>query len=201
MRTARLIPLALFALLSVQMLSGCGTKNVVLLLPDPDGHVGSVVVTNDQGSQTLTQAGTATRIGSKAAPSKPEILSAAETEQLFGQAQRALPAKPARYILYFESDGVLPTPESKADLPKVLATVRERQSHDISVVGHASKAGDEAFNLDLSRRRAEAVRKILVKDGLPAGIIEVTSHGAANPLVISNNPHEPRNRRVEITIR
>jgi len=174
---------------------------VVLLLPDPDGHVGSVVVTNAQGSQILTQAGTATRIAPKAAPSPPETLSAAETEQLFGPAQRALPTKPVRYILYFESDGVELTPESKADLPKVLATVRERQSRDISVVGHASKAGDEAFNIGLSRRRAEAVRKILVKDGLPTGIIDVTSHGSANPLVINNNPYEPRNRRVEITVR
>ena len=163
--------------------------------------MGSVVVTNAQGSQVLTQAGTATRIAPKAAPSQPEALSAAETERLFGPAERALPAKPVRYILYFESDGVQLTPESKADLPKVLTTARERQSRDISVVGHASKAGDEAFNINLSRRRAEAVRKLLVKDGLPTEIFEVTSHGSANPLVISNNPYEPRNRRVEITIR
>lgn len=201
MRSARLIQLVLFVLFSVLLLSGCGSKNVVLLLPDPDGHVGSVVVTNAQGSQVLTQAGTATRIAPKAAPSKPEALSAAETEQLFGPAKRALPAKPVRYVLYFVSDGVQLTPESRADLPKVLATVRERESHDISVVGHASKAGDEAFNLDLSRRRAEAVRKILVKDGLPPEIVEVTSHGSANPLVVNNNPYEPKNRRVEISIR
>ncbi|MHC1701116.1 MAG: OmpA family protein [Humidesulfovibrio sp.] len=69
------------------------------------------------------------------------------------------------------------------------------------MVGHASKAGDEAFNIDLSRRRAEAVRKMLLKDGLPPEAFEVTSHGSANPLVDSPNPHEPKNRRVEITIR
>lgn len=198
MRAARLLTLALFVLLC----SACGAnKNVVLLLPDPDGHVGSVVVSNDQGSQILTRAGTATRIAPKAAPSPPEVLSDAEKEQLFGPALRALPTKPVRYILYFESDGVQLTPESKELLPKVLATSRERQSHDIAVVGHASKAGDEGYNIALSRRRAEAVRKMLVKDGLPPEAFEVTSHGSTNPLVISNNPHEPKNRRVEITIR
>ena len=201
MRAARLLPLVV-SLLTVLALSGCGkSRNVVLLLPDPDGHVGSVVVTNEQGSQTLTQAGTATRIAPKTAPSPPETLSAEERDQLFGPALRALPTKPVRYILYFESDGVQLTPESKALLPKVLASSRERQSRDIAVVGHASKAGDEGYNIELSRKRAEAVRKLLVKDGLPLEAFEVTSHGSANPLVQSTNPHEPKNRRVEITIR
>lgn len=201
MRAARLMPLVL-SMLTVLLLSACGkSRNVVLLLPDPDGHVGSVVVTNDQGSQTLTQAGTATRIAPKAAPSPVEVLSAGEQEQLFGPALRALPTRPVRYVLYFESDGVQLTPESKALLPKVLATSRERQSRYIAVVGHASKAGDEGYNIELSRKRAEAVRKLLVKDGLPLEAFEVTSHGSANPLVHSANPHEPKNRRVEITIR
>ncbi len=202
MRAARLIFPVLVALLSVLVLSACGkNRNVVLLLPDPDGHVGSVVVQNAQGSQTLTQAGTATRIAPKAAPSPPEVLSATEQEQLFGPALRAMPTKPVRYILYFMSDGVQLTPESRDLLPKVRGTARERQSLDIAVVGHASKAGDEAYNIELSRRRAEAVRKMLVKDGLPSEAFEVTSHGSANPLVESQNPHEPRNRRVEVTIR
>lgn len=198
MRAARLLALLMLALL----LPACGkSKNVVLLLPDPDGHVGSVVVQNAQGSQTLTQAGTATRTAPKTAPSPPEVLSAEEQEQLFGPALRALPTRAVRYVLYFESDGVRLTPESRELLPKVLSTARERGSLDLAVVGHASRAGDEAFNIDLSRRRAEAVRKMLVKAGLPAEAFEVTSHGSANPLVESANPHEPKNRRVEITIR
>ncbi|MDO9632674.1 MAG: OmpA family protein [Humidesulfovibrio sp.] len=198
MRAARLLPLLLFAL----VLAACGkSKNMVLLLPDPDGHVGSVVVTNAQGSQTLTQAGTATRTAPKAAPTPPEVLTAQERDELFGPALRALPTKPVRYILYFMSDGVQLTSESKAQLPQVLDTARERQSRDIAVVGHASKAGDEGYNIELSRRRAETVRKLLVKDGLPQEAFEVTSHGSANPLVQSSNPHEPKNRRVEITIR
>ncbi|MDQ7833841.1 MAG: OmpA family protein [Humidesulfovibrio sp.] len=202
MRASRSLALPLFFLLCVLSVTACGkSRNVVLLLPDPDGHVGSVVVSNAQGSQTLTQAGTATRIAPKAAPSAPEVLSAEEQAQLFGPAQRALPTKAVRYILYFLSDGVQLTPESKADLPKVLATAKERQSRDISVVGHASKAGEESFNIELSRRRAEAVRKMLVKDGLAPDIFDVTSHGSSNPLVESSNPHEPKNRRVEITIR
>lgn len=198
MRNIRLFPLVIALLL----LAACGkNRNVVLLLTDSDGHVGSVVVNNELGSQTLTQAGTATRIAAKTAPSTPEVLPAAEQEQLFGPAMRAMPTRPVKFILYFVSDGVQLTPESQALLPKLLATAAERKTQDIAVVGHANKAGNEAYNVDLSRRRAEAVRKLLITGGLSPEIFEVTSHGAANPLVVSSNPHEPKNRRVEATIR
>jgi len=198
MNARRLLPLVL----AVLLLCACGkSKNVVLLLPDPDGHVGVVDVTNAQGAQTLTQAGTATRIAPKAAPGAPEVLTAQEQEQLFGPALRALPSRPVRFVLYFETDGTRLTPESQALLPKVLATATERVSRDIAVVGHASKLGDENFNIELSRKRAEFVSRMLVKAGIPQESLEITSHGSANPLVITKRQNEPQNRRVEITVR
>jgi outer membrane protein OmpA-like peptidoglycan-associated protein len=191
------------ALLALLLFSGCARpRNVVQLMPDPDGHVGQVTVTTQMGSAQLTLAGCAVRVAdAKSMPTPPEDLSEAESEALFGAAKRALPEKPVRFILYFESETIRLTPESQALLPKVLATARERSSRDIAIVGHASAAGDATYNIDISRRRAEAVRKLVVKAGLPPEGIEVASHGSANPLVISNNPHEPKNRRVEITVR
>ena len=190
-------------LLAALLLSGCGKpRNVVQLLPDPDGHVGQVTVTTKGGSAQLTQAGCAVRVADdKSAPTPPEDLTEAESEALFGAARRALPVKPVRFILYFDSETTRLTRESQALLPQVLATAKERNSRDIAVVGHASAAGDENYNIDISRRRADAVRKLLVKAGLPQEGIEVASHGSANPLVVSTNPHEPRNRRVEVTVR
>lgn len=195
------IPAAL--LLAALLLSGCGKpRNVVQLLADPDGHVGQVTVTTKGGSAQLTQAGCAVRVADdKSAPTPPEDLTEAESEALFGAARRALPVKPVRFILYFDSETTRLTRESQALLPQVLATAKERNSRDIAVVGHASAAGDENYNIDISRRRADAVRKLLVKAGLPQEGIEVASHGSANPLVVSTNPHEPRNRRVEVTVR
>lgn len=200
MSARSLVPTLLLALL---LLPGCAKpRNVVQLMPDPDGHVGQVVVTTQSGSAQLMQSGSAVRVAdAKSAPSAPEVLSAEESEALFGAARRALPEKPVRFILYFDSETTRLTPESQALVPKVLATARERDSRDIAVVGHASAAGDENYNIDISRRRAESVRKLLVKAGLPPEGIEVASHGSSNPLVVSGNPHEPRNRRVEITVR
>lgn len=198
MNTARLASLLVLVLL----LCACGkTRNMVVLMPDPDGHVGIVDVANKQGTQTLTQAGTATRIPKGAAPTAPELLSDQEREQVFGVALRALPAKPVRFILYFDTDGVKLTQESAALLPKIQQTVKERASKDISVVGHSSKLGDENFNIALSRKRAEFVSTVLIKDGVAKQSVEITSHGSSNPLVISTNANEPKNRRVEVTIR
>lgn len=202
MRMRRII-LSLPLLLALALLGGCGKpRNVVQLMPDPDGHVGQVVVTTRGGAAELTQAGSAVRVAdAKSAPLPPEQLTEAEAETLFGAARRALPTRPVRFILYFESETTRLTPESQALLPKVLETAKERSSRDIAVVGHASAAGDAGYNIEISRKRAELVRKLIIKAGLPPEGIEVASHGSANPLVVSANPHEPKNRRVEITVR
>lgn len=199
MRRAALCIALLLALLG----AGCAkSRNVVQLVPDPDGHVGVVRVSTAKGQAELKQAGCAVRIAdAKSAPTPPEDLTEAESEALFGPARRALPPKPVKFILYFETDGTKLTPESQAQLPKVLATAQERHSHDVAVVGHASKLGDEDFNIDLSRKRAEFVARQLVKAGIASEFLEVSSHGSKNPLVESKRQNEPLNRRVEVTVR
>ncbi|MDR3641442.1 MAG: OmpA family protein [Humidesulfovibrio sp.] len=190
-------------LLALALLAACAKpRNVVQLVPDPDGHVGVVRVTTAAGAAELSQAGNAVRVAdAKSMPSPPEVLSEAESDALFGMAKRALPSKPVRFILYFENEGTKLTPESQALLPQVLATAQERQSRDIAIVGHASRQGDESLNITLSRRRAEFVSRLLEKQGLSPEDLEITSHGSANPLVVSTRKNEPRNRRVEITVR
>lgn len=194
---------ALFLALAPPLLGGCGKpRNVVQLMADPDGHVGRVTVTTQGGSAELTRLGCAVRVAdAKSAPTPPEDLSEAESDSLFGLARRALPSPPERFLLYFESESVKLTPESQRLLPTVASAARTRDSRDISVVGHTDRAGSPEYNMELSRRRASAVRALLVKAGLPAETMELTSHGAANPLVDSRSPHEPKNRRVEVTVR
>jgi len=197
----------ILSLLAILMLAGllaaCAKpRNVVQLLADPDGHVGVVRVHTAMGEAELKQAGCAVRVADeKSAPTAPEDLTEAESDALFGMAKRALPTKPVTFRLYFENEGTRLTPESLALLPKVLETARERASKDISVVGHASRQGDEGLNIALSRRRAEYVAVQLEKAGIDRADLDITSHGSANPLIISRRMNEPKNRRVEITVR
>jgi outer membrane protein OmpA-like peptidoglycan-associated protein len=67
----------------------------------------------------------------------------------------------------------------------------------ITVTGHTDALGGEDVNLKVGRRRAEAVAAALVKEGVPAGAIQVVSEGKHEP-VAQTKGAEPRNRRVEV---
>jgi outer membrane protein OmpA-like peptidoglycan-associated protein len=69
----------------------------------------------------------------------------------------------------------------------------------IEVAGHTDSAGKQAYNLDLSKRRASSVRNYLVSRGIAGSRIEVKGYGPAHP-VADNATAEGRakNRRVEL---
>jgi len=119
-----------------------------------------------------------------------------------GPALAALPKPPLRFILYFEHDSVNLTPESRGLLKNVLGTIRDRAPVDISVVGHTDTVGKKEYNYALSMKRARAVASILLGMGVDPSVLDITSHGKDNPLVPTGDQvPEPRNRRVEITVR
>ena len=177
--------------------------NAVVLLADADGKVGRVIVSNQAGSRTLERVGDATRIlDAKTAPTEPATMSVAEIEATFGAALSAQPLPPRHFMLYFEQGSTELTHASRSEVPAIVTVVREYASVDTSVVGHSDTTGDARSNLELSLRRALAVGALLAAAGIDPGSLEITSHGEANPLVpTGDNISEPRNRRVEVTVR
>lgn len=178
-------------------------NTTVVLLPDADGTTGQATVANRGGTRTLDQANTATRVlDARTAPAEPTPLTAGEIAAVFGAALEAQPQPPRHYVLYFEHGSTELTAASRQELPAVLAAIRERASVDTSVVGHSDTAGEAQSNLDLSLRRATAVGALLVAAGVDPGVLDITSHGEADPLVpTGDNVSEPRNRRVEVVVR
>ena len=80
--------------------------------------------------------------------------------------------------------------------------MKDRPVPEVVVIGHTDTTGTPASNFELGLKRATMVRALLVEAGLDAASIEVTSHGEAVLLVKTpDETYEPRNRRVEITIR
>jgi len=203
MRAANLRLLAAIALAGLLAACSQTPDNLVVLLPEADGSVGSVVVTSTGGSQTLNAAGQAT--GVDAAGEKPVAaftLPEEEIQKTFGAAIAAQPKLPETFILYFETGGAVLTADSAKQLPDVVAAVKARPVPDISVVGHTDRVGTDAVNVPISIERANTVRDLLVKEGIDPAIIEVTSHGEENPLIpTADEVAEPRNRRVEVTVR
>jgi outer membrane protein OmpA-like peptidoglycan-associated protein len=94
------------------------------------------------------------------------------------------------------------TEDSKAELPKVLAALRDRPVPDVLVVGHTDTMGETLGNDRLSAQRAERMKLHLVEIGIPADRIRVAGRGKRELLVpTADNVDEPRNRRVEIIVR
>jgi outer membrane protein OmpA-like peptidoglycan-associated protein len=208
-------PLALHALLVVVAAAGCGGKRpatkpaapvaptLLVLLPDPDTDItGRIRVFNEFGSTNMSAPRSATRATGNAAPGPLTTLSEAEVKQFFGEALAALPPAPRHFTLQFRFESDALTAESSAQIPAILTAVKGLAVPEVVVVGHTDTMGDPKSNVALGLKRAEMVRSILVQAGLPASTIDVASHGEADLLVKTrNNVPEPRNRRVEITVR
>ena len=183
--------------------TGCSKKTTVVLLPDPDGKVGKVVVATEAGEVEINQEREATTVkGDNNLPAAPAIVSEATVDKEFGKVLAVLPQPPQHFILYFKIESTQLTWTSKKVMPDIFKVVDEKESEHISVIGHADTAGDAQYNLRLSRRRAAAVKKMLVAGGVSSEYITSTSHGENNPLVkTADNVPERRNRRVEVVVR
>ena len=178
------------------------SRDIIVLLPDDQGKTGAIVVSSAGVERRLDRPGQTVTVEAGSPPGLPTVMSGQEVHAIAGPALAALPKPPARFILYFEHDSVDLTPESQALLKKVLETIRDRAPVDISVVGHTDTVGKKEYNYALSLKRAKAVASILLGKGVDPSVLDITSHGKDNPLVPTGDQvREPRNRRVEITVR
>ena len=126
----------------------------------------------------------------------------AEIRREFGAVLADLPDTPRHFNLYFGVDTSELTEESRAILPDIMTTVKARRVPEVTVIGHTDTTGNSASNYKLGLERAQAIRALLLKAGLDASLVEVESHGEGDLLQKTpDNTAEPRNRRVEITIR
>jgi outer membrane protein OmpA-like peptidoglycan-associated protein len=178
-------------------------RSLVALLPDPDsGAVGRANVSSLSGSVELAEARASTVVNGKAAPTPVKPLSEEDSSRIFGDVLAALPSAPEHFVLNFQFDSDELTPESRALLPQVLNAVKGHPVPEVQVIGHTDTVGTPASNITLGMKRAEMIRKQLIDIGLDPTLMEIVSHGEADLLVpTADDVPEPRNRRVEITVR
>ncbi|MGQ0577875.1 MAG: OmpA family protein [Betaproteobacteria bacterium] len=72
--------------------------------------------------------------------------------------------------------------DQRSKLDAFVASLKGTRYDSIEVVGHADSIGTEQYNLDLSRRRADAVKTYLARLGVPTGKINVAGRGESEPV-------------------
>ncbi|WP_052769046.1 OmpA family protein [Aurantiacibacter marinus] len=103
-------------------------------------------------------------------------------------------------MVFFDFDSANIRPDAASTLNTVAQNVTVCGWTSFSVVGHTDQAGSDAYNLPLSRARADAVVAALRGRNIGNVQIEVGAQGESNPRVpLPDGTRSPQNRRVEIS--
>lgn len=206
---------AVAAGLTAALLSGCAAApppapppavkqtrdDLYAVLPDREGKGGALAVTHAGDEKVLSGPYAAARIRGEGRL-ETGMTTEQEVREVFGPALAAQPLPPISFTLYFLLDSDQFTPESQPVLASIFAEIARRPAAEVVVIGHTDRVGSVAYNDALSLQRAERVRGELVRLGIQLDRIQVAGRGEREPLIPTDDEvSEPRNRRVEITIR
>jgi outer membrane protein OmpA-like peptidoglycan-associated protein len=103
--------------------------------------------------------------------------------------------------LLFDFDSDKLREASKENLNNLASSLSSFGDSKLLLVGHTDKTGSDSYNLDLSRRRADAVASYLISRGVPSARIASSGRGETEPIAPNDNDADrQKNRRVEVAI-
>jgi len=107
-----------------------------------------------------------------------------------------------RYVTHgilFDVDSDRIRPESAATIKMIASGLQSSSGSNFVIEGHTDSTGDTAHNMDLSQRRAEAVKSVLVSQfGIDGARLSTKGFGATKPVASNDTPQgRAENRRVE----
>jgi OOP family OmpA-OmpF porin len=110
-------------------------------------------------------------------------------------------AAPEPYVVYFDFDRSDLRTDAMDTLKEALSAAQRLGMIEVSVTGHADRAGPDDYNLGLSLHRAEAVRDWFAGKGILPQNISIAGRGESEPAVATaDGAREQRNRRVVIIL-
>ncbi|HVX39581.1 MAG TPA: OmpA family protein [Gemmatimonadaceae bacterium] len=93
-------------------------------------------------------------------------------------------------------------PESMGTIRQIVAMLQADPALKLEIDGHTDSDGDAAKNLALSQARADAVKQVLVEQGIEASRLTTKGYGATKPIASNDTPEgKANNRRVELVKR
>jgi OOP family OmpA-OmpF porin len=184
------------------LLGGCATSSLVLL-PDDEGHQGSVAVLEAGGKPTeavIAEGNSRTKLGDPTPASRPIGEKGLKPQEAALLTNLPPPAK--SFTLYFDEGTVTPTPDSQAVLAQLRSEIASRSGPQVEVTGHTDTVGSEADNDRLSEQRAEEVLNWLAGQGFDRSLMSAVGRGERElkePTL--DNFSSAANRRVEVIVR
>ena len=112
---------------------------------------------------------------------------------------RHCPVHAMTFIIFFDQGSAEITSQAAEILDSASQQHREYSNPQVTISGHTDRAGRDAYNLRLSGRRAEAVRRFLAGRGIGHSAVRNETFGERRPLVETpDGVAHWQNRRVEI---
>lgn len=177
-------------------------KSTVILL-DNNRTSNGVVVTTQGGITSLDAPYTQTKL--TAPDIKPEAASRVDENTVlkkYAQTLNALPEIPVTLLFYFEEGTAQLTPESKAQTTALVDLITTREPCVVDIIGHTDTQGSAEVNYKLALERAQMVKFFLDELKVEIKEVSVKSYGESDLLIQTDDGvAEPRNRRVEVTVR
>lgn len=105
------------------------------------------------------------------------------------------------YMLFFDWDSDKITPGAASALREAAQVIKSRGITKAVATGYTDSTGSPAYNMGLAQRRANAVKGVLVKEGVSANLVTTAASGEGSPLVpLGEDIKDQRNRRVELIL-
>jgi iron complex outermembrane receptor protein len=112
---------------------------------------------------------------------------------------QAVAPAPKSYLVFFDFNKSDLTSQAQQIVDQAASNAGPAKVTRLTVTGHTDTVGSDAYNMRLSRRRAESVAARLEKDGIASSEIEIVAKGKRDLLVpTADGVREPQNRRVQI---
>lgn len=103
--------------------------------------------------------------------------------------------------ILFAVDDATVRPDLQRDLRALAGNLQAYPNSTVQIVGHTDSDGDAAYNLGLSKRRAQSVANVLVAAGVSGSRLQTIGRGEDQPVADNLTPQgKAQNRRVEIVI-
>jgi peptidoglycan-associated lipoprotein len=118
------------------------------------------------------------------------------------QAEKDAAMRLATRTIYFDYDSFAIRPEFQAVIEAHARFLKADKNKKVALEGHTDERGGREYNLALGQKRAEAVRRALVLQGVGENQVEAVSFGKEKPAVAgSTEAAMEKNRRAEIRYR